>query len=350
MLSILLILCLSWMIFYSIQRLSLLFWCKYSWKKNFVIAFFIGGLIVSLFRFFWNPLWDFLNTLASWIIVLLFLLTLFLFFTHLISRWWKVSPWVFCIFFGIILIRWCIDSLWTKLEHLTIVSPKITQEKKILLVSDLHVEHFFKDYHLKTLINTIKEENPDMVLIAGDLLNKGNSSYSEYFSLLQQENLPPLYAVIGNHDLMGDSHAVERIAEVSPIQFLNQKILDVWEIQLIGISDKSSRKDQSLDDILNFLPLTWENEKFWILISHQPIDLEKIKNYPIDLEVAWHTHNGQFIFFRPFVRFLNDYLYGEYHLWEKTAFITQWIGTRWLPFRLWAQSEIVIIHLLPKKE
>jgi predicted MPP superfamily phosphohydrolase len=33
-------------------------------------------------------------------------------------------------------------------------------------------------------------------------------------------------------------------------------------------------------------------------------------------------------------------------LWDRIAFITQWIWTWWLPFRLWTQSEIVIINLI----
>jgi predicted MPP superfamily phosphohydrolase len=28
-------------------------------------------------------------------------------------------------------------------------------------------------------------------------------------------------------------------------------------------------------------------------MTHQPIDLDKLKDYPIDLEVAGHTHRGQ---------------------------------------------------------
>jgi hypothetical protein len=87
---------------------------------------------------------------------------------------------------------------------------------------------------------------------------------------------------------------------------------------------------------------------FTILITHQPIKLEKLENYSIDLEVAWHTHRGQFYWIMELSRMANDYLYWEYKYWDKTAFITQWIWTWWLPFRLWTQSEIVIINLTKK--
>jgi predicted MPP superfamily phosphohydrolase len=84
------------------------------------------------------------------------------------------------------------------------------------------------------------------------------------------------------------------------------------------------------------------------LITHQPINLEKLENYPIDLEVAWHTHRGQFYWIMEISRIVNDYLYWEYKLWDRTAFVTQWIWTWWLPFRLWTQSEMVLINLIKK--
>jgi hypothetical protein len=81
------------------------------------------------------------------------------------------------------------------------------------------------------------------------------------------------------------------------------------------------------------------------LLTHQPIGLEKLKNYPIDLEVAGHTHHWQIFWLRKFVDIVNDYWYGKFEENWKTAIVTQWIGTWWLPFRLWTQSEMVIINL-----
>jgi predicted MPP superfamily phosphohydrolase len=84
------------------------------------------------------------------------------------------------------------------------------------------------------------------------------------------------------------------------------------------------------------------------LLTHQPIALEKLRDFPIDLELAWHTHRGQFYWMRKIVEWMNDYAYWEYKLWNRAAFVSQWIWTRWLPFRLWTQSEMVIINLKKK--
>jgi predicted MPP superfamily phosphohydrolase len=46
-----------------------------------------------------------------------------------------------------------------------------------------------------------------------------------------------------------------------------------------------------LEDNLDKSNVNRDNDKFGILLTHQPIGLEKLKNYPIDLEVAGHTHH-----------------------------------------------------------
>jgi len=69
-------------------------------------------------------------------------------------------------------------------------------------------------------------------------------------------------------------------------------------------------------------------DKFSILVSHQPQHLRKLENYAIDLELAGHTHNGQFIPLSWIIRTFNDYAYGKYHHKEKTAFVSQGIGSR----------------------
>jgi predicted MPP superfamily phosphohydrolase len=88
-----------------------------------------------------------------------------------------------------------------------------------------------------------------------------------------------------------------------------------------------------------------EGNTFNILMTHQPISLEKLKDFPIDLEVAGHTHRGQIRGLSYLVAIVNDYGYGKYEENGRTAFITQGIGTRGLPVRLGTRSEIVMIHL-----
>jgi hypothetical protein len=168
-----------------------------------------------------------------------------------------------------------------------------------------------------------------------------------------------------NHDVMSNIDAIKKVSNESGITFLNNKTITysdwcidsdfdncTWKIQIVWLTDKSLWGNTTLDQNLQTAKIDEFNNKdnFTILITHQPIWLEKLKDYPIDLEVAWHTHRGQFYWMRKVVQRLNEYTYWEYKLWDRIAFVTQWIWTWWLPFRLWTQSEMVIINLKKVKK
>ena len=149
---------------------------------------------------------------------------------------------------------------------------------------------------------------------------------------------------------MWNGTIVNDIPNNSGIEFLNNSStkIEALHIQVAGIIDKSLWWSTSIDDVIDKSKFNKDEDRFTIFITHQPIKLEKLADYSIDLEVAWHTHRGQFYWIMELSRLANDYLYWEYKLWDRTAFVTQWIWTWWLPFRLWTQSEMVIINLKKK--
>ena len=314
-----------------------------------IIAVILSWYVVVTFMYSWNnKILDILSTTSSRIFVLMFILLVLLWIFHAISYVrHPINPWI--ILWVIILILWfgVYCSLHTKITNLNIQSDKIQKDTKILLVSDIHVENITQDYHVKDILKAIETEKPDFVIIAWDLMNKPNDSYLKYLSLFKSVKNTPIFAVMWNHDVMWDVNIVQKIPEVSGIKFLNNETVTVNWIQLIWLIDKSLRWSNSPRDIMDYIE-TKNDSGFSILITHQPIGLDKLENYPIDLEIAWHTHRGQFYGIMELSRMANDYLYWEYKLWDRTAFVTQWIWTWWLPFRLWTQSEMVIINLTKK--
>ena len=55
------------------------------------------------------------------------------------------------------------------------------------------------------------------------------------------------------------------------------------------------RRNFTLEEAMEETDFDNEDSKFTILMTHQPISLEKLDNYNIDLEVAGHTHRGQIL-------------------------------------------------------
>lgn len=217
------------------------------------------------------------------------------------------------------------------------------------MVSDIHVDYVLNQYHLKTIWKLIKKEQPDIVLIAWDLLNRPHKWYVDAYTYFQKNDYDvPIIAIMWNHDVMWDRGVYQRISEVSPIDFLDNQSIEIDGIQIVWIIDKSVRGDDWLYSSLDEAAMNMTWDKFTILMTHQPIDLDKLKDYPIDLEVAGHTHRGQIYWFRKVVELVNDYDYWKFEKDWKIAFVTQWIWTWWLPYRLWTQSEAVIINLKAK--
>ena len=352
MIAIPLIIVCTWMFYYVIWRFFVIFGNN-SKLIPLIISIILAILVMWTFMYQWeSKIIDIIWTIGSRIFVLWFLLLVILSIVHAISYVRRpINPWIILWIIVLILWTWVYCSLHTSIKELNIQSNKIQKDAKILLVSDIHVENVTQDFHIKKIIKTIEKEKPDFVIIAGDLMNKPNNSYVGYFSAFKSVKDTPIFAVKWNHDIMWNGTIVNNIPKNSGIVFLDNAVTqnNLLNIQIAGIADKSAWWNNSLDDIMNQVEFNQNSDNlFTILITHQPIWLEKLKDYPVDLEVAWHTHHGQFYWIMEISRIVNDYLYGEYKLWDRTAFVTQWIWTWWLPFRLWTQSEMVIINLKKK--
>ena len=212
-----------------------------------------------------------------------------------------------------------------------------------MFISDLHVEAIHNRQYVQKIVNRIQDLQPDFVVIGGDLMNTANTSYVNALLPFNQLTVP-VYATLGNHDHMWDADAIPAITQKTKIIVLRNERVDIGDLQLVGIDDKSYRSGKSLSMILKESGMV-DNKKFTLLISHQPQKLDKLIWYPIDLQLAWHTHNGQFFPLSLVIRFFNDYAYGTYRLGDMTAFVSQWIGSWWASFRLWTQREIVLVSL-----
>ena len=336
-----------WIFYYFIYRILKIFNLHLSRPVILLISIVLSLIILFTITYHWNSkIIDIVWTFSSRIFVLCFFVALVLVCEQIIWLRYKINPRIIIWFIAIVLWIWVYFSLKTKVVNYEINTDKIEKDMKILLVSDIHVDHIYKNFHIKKIKKIIEKENPDFVLIAGDMMNKANEDYPKYFNIIQERE-SPIFAVMWNHDVMWDKETVNKIPENSSITLLKNESTEINWIQIIWLTDKSIRWETRLDENLEKCN-TKTNNNFSILITHQPISLEKLKNYPIDLEVAGHTHHGQIFWMRKLTEIVNDYWYWKYEENWKTAIVTQWIWTRWLPFRLGTQSEMVIIKLKKK--
>ena len=172
---------------------------------------------------------------------------------------------------------------------------------KLVLVSDLHSTVYGKDQ--EPLIQMITEQEPDLILLTGDIFDSGAPMTGAELFLSKVIDIAPVYFVSGNHEFgtkkireirnMLDSVGVRILYD----EYVNIEI-DGNEIILAGIEDpvkqifeiKSYNQNASME--ANFRELD-NIEKYKILLSHKPERIEYFKNFSFDMVLSGHTHGGQ---------------------------------------------------------
>lgn len=220
---------------------------------------------------------------------------------------------------------------------------------KIVQLSD------FNNKVVKGLAEKVNEQNPDIVVITGDLVDKYKTNTNNEDVLLKQfEKIKaPIYFVPGdmeygyrNYEKLKtkmqekEIHILENATETIQI---NNEYIDIT-----GIVDSSAYYEdlEKFNDQLRSLKTT--NPQ--ILLSHRPelINLYAENGYAFVL--CGHTHGGYIQI--PFVGaifasnqgVMPKYVNGEYKVKDTTMIVSSGLGVGRFPVRLFNQPEIVNIN------
>lgn len=214
---------------------------------------------------------------------------------------------------------------------------------RIVAVSDVHLGYGTNKKALKRYVNLINEQQPDIVLIAGDLIDNSIKPVREQqmHEELQEINAPA-YMVMGNHEyISGAAECVDFLSN-TPIQLLKDSIITLENgVQIIGRDDRHNRRRKSLEQLV----AECDNAKPTIVLDHQPYNLTQTDSLKIDLQFSGHTHHGQVF---PF-NLLTDYIYEQshgYRQWSYSHIIVSSGLSLWgPPFRIGTDSNIYIITI-----
>lgn len=226
---------------------------------------------------------------------------------------------------------------------------------EVAILTDLHVgsPHAGLD-KLEKVVEATNRQNPDLVVILGDLVIQGviggRFVEPEATAEVLKGLRAPLgtVAVLGNHDWWLDGERVERALasagivvlenEAYPLRYQGQPL---W---IVGIADLWTRKP----DIPGSLRQVRGNDPV-ILITHNP-DIFPDVPPRVNLTLAGHTHGGQVNF--PVVgRLVVPSKYGQRfamgHIVEngRHLFVGGGVGTSILPVRFRVPPEVVILEL-----
>ncbi len=218
---------------------------------------------------------------------------------------------------------------------------------KIVALSDLHLGYGIGREEFARWVDRINREEPDVVLLAGDVIDNSlrpvrEEKMEEVFRNIRSRY--GVYAVPGNHEYIsgiGPSIGFLRDAGVQVLR--DSAALVDGRLWIVGRDDRSNPLRKTLAELTAPLDASIPV----ILLDHQPYELEKAEEAGVALQFSGHTHRGQVW---P-ISWITDRLYEDSHgLLQKGAtqiYVSSGIGIWGGKFRIGTQSEYVVIELRP---
>lgn len=266
--------------------------------------------------------------------------------------------------FGVILIliaaliAWAaIDSRNIDVTRFTVSgAPEAFSGFKIAQISDLHNAEFGTDN--QKLIDILKSEAPDAIVITGDLIDarRTNTEIAESFARRCME-IADCYYVPGNHEarLGGTYDAFESALIADGVNVLRNGSVRIRKgmdaIRIVGVDDaafaKASDAITNLDAALEAL----SSDDFTILLAHRPELIDEYSKWGIDLVLSGHAHGGQIRLpgigglYAPGQGFFPRYTSGNYTVGDTEMIVSRGIGNSVFPLRVNDRPEVVIVTL-----
>ncbi len=229
-------------------------------------------------------------------------------------------------------------------ETLTLTSTKLDGQKRIVMVSDLHLGYHNRRAELERWIDLINAEKPDLVLIAGDIIDMSirplaEEKMAEAFHRLQA----PVYACLGNHEYFSGEPAAQRFYDEAGIHLLRDTTVVTGDLCIVGRDDRTNRHRKPLADIMRGA----DPSKYTILIDHQPYHLEEAEQCGIDFQFSGHTHYGQVWPISWITDATYECAFGQWQCGNTRYYISSGMGIWGGKYRIGTRSEYLVVELAP---
>lgn len=230
--------------------------------------------------------------------------------------------------------------------------PERLRGFRIAVLTDLHLLGPWSLKLAKRAVALALEQEPDMVVIAGDFVESWHKDRSD----LVREALEPLLlmdgnvvAVPGNHDYRGaDAEKLRPILDSLNIRFLKNEVWNHQGIAWVGLDSILEGDAKPIETVLDV------HEQPAIVVWHEP---DMVGSLPegIALQISGHSHGGQFRFFgfAPAHELLKKpslgtrYSSGFYAESPTPIYVSRGVGVTGPPTRFHCPPEVSLLTLVP---
>lgn len=252
----------------------------------------------------------------------------------------------------IIMISGFINVLNPKITTLDLEVNKTVEGNKnlnIVAVSDIHMGTIMNKNRTQKLIERINSLKPDIVLIAGDMIDDNFKLVKHYNLLSYFKNINSVYgvyAITGNHEYISHAQDSSEYFAQNNIKMLNDEIIEIDNrFIIVGRKDVEARRWLGSRKKIEELVKDIDFNKPIILLDHQPFALEVTEKNNIDLQISGHTHHGQFWPITLITKSIFEVSYGYLQKGNSHIYVSCGYGTSGLPIRIGNTPEIVNIKL-----
>lgn len=279
------------------------------------------------------------------------------------KTWNKEKTWnkkKICIIAVIILLLIFACDMRLKTVVYTMETDELDTPVRLVLITDLHSCYYGKEQNV--LIRAVEEQNPDIVLLGGDIFDD-NLSYENAETTIKylSENYP-CYYVTGNHEYWSeDISTILNIVDSYGITILEGDCdtidIDGQTINICGVDDPDvtsyTKNAKSMPDQLTEALEQAEPDCYTILLSHRPEYAETYMRYDFDLVLSGHAHGGQWRIpgilnglYAPNQGLCPKYAGGLYEFEQGTMIVSRGLAREsTLAPRIFNRPELIVIDL-----
>ncbi len=216
--------------------------------------------------------------------------------------------------------------------------------RKVVWISDIHLGAVRGKSFAQEVVSKINEINPDLVFVGGDLFDGVKVNENEVVKPFAELH-PTLgaYFITGNHEEFRDNSLFLQAVKNVGIHVLNNEMVVIDGVQIIGVDDRDSTNPLKFQSILTSLGINKYEPS--ILLKHQPSGLDIAEKAGISLQISGHTHRAQIWPLNFFASWIfKGYEYGLKNFGNMQVYTSSGVGTWGPPMRVGSDSEIVVLE------
>ena len=234
--------------------------------------------------------------------------------------------------------------------HIELTTDKpLQKELKLVMASDLHIGYHNRRSELARWIDLINAEQPDIVLIAGDIIDGSMRPIVEEHMAEEFRRLKaPVYACLGNHEYFSGDEAAVQFYKEAGICLLRDSVVEVNGIRIIGRDDRMNIGRKSVNELVK-APSGAVGGSYTIILDHQPYHLDRTEAAGVDFQFSGHTHHGQVWPISWITDAIYECSFGEYQRGKTRFYVSSGLGIWGGKFRIGTCSEYVVATLKHKE-